>query len=63
MHVLCPQLLELITEWQEPHLLAFDVTENSPPMKEISIHSDLHAPQLHGLMVSKKGQFRLSQRR
>lgn len=54
--------VEPITDWDAPHLLAFDVTENPPPMKEISLHGDLHAPHLHGHMVSKKGQFRLSER-
>jgi hypothetical protein len=54
--------VEPITEWDAPHRLSFDVTENPPPMKEISIHGDLHAPHLHGHMVSKKGQFRLSEK-
>jgi len=54
--------VEPITDWDEPNLLAFDVTENPPPMKEISIYGDLHAPHLQGHMVSKKGQFQLSER-
>lgn len=53
--------VEPITEWDAPRRLAFDVTENPPPMKEIFIYGDLHAPHLHGHMVSKKGQFRLSE--
>ena len=53
--------VEPITAWEEPVRLAFDVTENPPPMKEISIHRDLHAPHLHGHMVSKRGQFHLKQ--
>jgi hypothetical protein len=52
---------EPITEWEAPHRLSFDVTENPPPMKELSIYKDMHAPHLHGHMVSNKGQFRLSQ--
>lgn len=53
--------VEPITEWDEPRQLSFDVTENPPPMKELSIYKDMHAPHLHGHMVSKKGQFRLSE--
>lgn len=54
--------VEPITEWNAPHRLSFDVTENPPPMKEISIYGDLDAPHLHDHMISKKGQFRLSER-
>lgn len=52
--------VEPITEWDEPRQLSFDVTENPPPMKELSLYKDMHAPHLHGHMVSQKGQFRLS---
>jgi hypothetical protein len=54
--------VEPVTVWDAPHLLAFDVTENPPPMQELSIYGDFQAPHLHGHMVSKKGQFRLSER-
>jgi hypothetical protein len=54
--------VEPITGWDAPRRLSFDVTENPPPMKEISIHGDLHAPHLNGHMASKRGQFRLSER-
>lgn len=53
--------VEPITEWDAPSRLSFDVIENPLPMKELSLYKDLHAPHLHGHMVSKKGQFRLSQ--
>lgn len=53
--------VEPITEWDAPHRLSFDVTENPPPMKELSIYKDLHAPHLHEHMVSDRGQFRLSE--
>lgn len=53
--------VEPITAWECPRRLCFDVTENPPPMKEISIHGDLHAPHLHGHLVSKKGRFQLSE--
>jgi hypothetical protein len=54
--------VEPITVWNKPKHLAFDVTENPPPMKELSLYEDMHAPHLHGHMVSKKGQFRLIER-
>jgi hypothetical protein len=53
--------VEPITEWNAPHRLSFDVTENPPAMNELSLYKDLHAPHLHGHMVSDRGQFRLSQ--
>lgn len=53
--------VEPITEWDEPHRLSFDVTENPPAMKELSLYRDFQAPHLHGHMVSDRGQFRLSQ--
>lgn len=45
----------------EPRLLAFDVSESPPPLKELSFHEELDAPHLHGHMASEKGQFRLIQ--
>jgi uncharacterized protein YndB with AHSA1/START domain len=51
--------VEPITAWEEPHLLAFDVTENPAPMQEFSPHGEIHPPHLEGYMVSKKGQFKL----
>lgn len=53
--------VEPITEWSEPHTLAFDVTENPLPMKELSIYSDLDAPHLHDIFTATRGQFRLQQ--
>lgn len=51
--------VEPITTWDEPRLLAFDVRESPPPLKELSFHEELNAPHLHGHMASEKGQFRL----
>jgi hypothetical protein len=53
--------VEPITDWDEPRLLAFDVAENPPPMKEWNIFwDDVDAPHLHGFMHSKRGEFRLT---
>ncbi|MEO0414875.1 MAG: hypothetical protein AAF226_07985 [Verrucomicrobiota bacterium] len=54
--------VEPITVWDEPNLLAFDVTKSPCPMKELSIHQHVHAPHLHDHLVSKNGQFKLTQR-
>lgn len=51
--------VEPITVWNAPHLLRFSVTENPPPMREWSLHSDVHPPHLDGFMISKQGQFLL----
>lgn len=51
--------VEPITVWNEPTLLAFDVTQQPEPMKELSPY-DIHPNHLHGYWVSKKGQFKLT---
>lgn len=53
--------VEPITEWSEPHTLAFDVIENPPVMEELSIYKNLDTPQLHGTFESTRGQFSLRQ--
>ncbi|MEI7962945.1 MAG: hypothetical protein WCI42_03860 [Verrucomicrobiota bacterium] len=53
--------VEPITAWQEPTLLAFDVSSSPPPMKELSLYQNIEAPHLHGHMTSHHGQFRLVQ--
>ncbi len=51
--------VEPITSWDAPHRLAFDVTENPPPMRELSPYELVDAPHLNGFMRSKRGEFRL----
>ncbi len=51
--------VEPITLWDEPRLLAFDVTETPVPMRELSFYENLDPPHLHGLFQSRKGEFRL----
>ena len=50
--------VEPITVWDEPNVLAFDVTSQPPPMKELSPY-DIHPPHLDGHLESKRGEFRL----
>lgn len=53
--------VEPITAWQEPNLLAFDVSSSPPPMEELTIYEHLDTPHLHGHMISHRGQFQLKQ--
>jgi hypothetical protein len=52
--------VEPIDVWDAPHLLQFRVTENPAPMHEWSLYSQVFPKHLHGYMISKKGQFRLT---
>jgi uncharacterized membrane protein YhaH (DUF805 family) len=51
--------VESITVWNEPRLLAFDVSSQPPAMKELSIYSDVHPPHLDNYFVAQRGQFAL----
>jgi uncharacterized membrane protein YhaH (DUF805 family) len=50
--------VEPIEVWDPPRRLAFRVTEQPPPMEELSPF-DIHPPHLHNFLVSHRGQFRL----
>jgi uncharacterized membrane protein YhaH (DUF805 family)/uncharacterized protein YndB with AHSA1/START domain len=51
--------VEPITAWEPPHRLAFNVTKQPEPMRELSFHSRVDAPHLNGYFRSQKGEFRL----
>jgi hypothetical protein len=51
--------VEPITRWDEPWLLAFSVTSQPAPMRELSPWGDIHPPHLDGFLLSRRGQFRL----
>jgi uncharacterized membrane protein YhaH (DUF805 family) len=51
--------VEPITVWDEPHRLAFDVTDQPAPMFELSPYHHLHPPHLDVSFRSTKGEFRL----
>ena len=51
--------VEPITVWDEPRRLAFDVTEQPPPLEELSIYSKVYAPHIGGYFRSHRGEFRL----
>jgi uncharacterized membrane protein YhaH (DUF805 family) len=52
--------VEPITVWEEPSRLAFDVSEQPNPMRELSPYRHVHPPHLdqHSLR-SRRGEFRL----
>ncbi len=51
--------VEPITVWDKGKLLAFNVTENPPAMKEWTPYANVHPPHLNNFLVSHAGQFRL----
>jgi uncharacterized membrane protein YhaH (DUF805 family) len=53
------EFVEPITTWDEPRHLAFDVTEQPDPMRELSPFGEIHPPHLDGNMRSRRGEFRL----
>ena len=53
--------VEPIEVWDEPRLLQFRVTQNPAPMHEWSPYASVLPRHLHGYLVSKRGQFRLTQ--
>jgi hypothetical protein len=52
--------VEPIEVWEEARLLRFRVTENPPPMEEWSPYQAVMPRHMHGYLVSKQGQFRLT---
>ncbi len=52
--------VEPITVWDEPRRLAFDVTKQPDPMRELSPYRHVHPPHLeHQALQSRRGEFRL----
>jgi hypothetical protein len=51
--------VEPITAWEQPHRLAFDVSEQPEPMFELSPYHHIHPPHLNGSFRSLRGEFRL----
>jgi uncharacterized membrane protein YhaH (DUF805 family) len=49
--------VEPITAWDAPRRLAFDVTEQPPPMFELSPYRHVHPPHLDGYLRSNRGEF------
>ena len=52
--------VEPITVWDRPRRLAFDVTAQPAPMRELSPWGEVHPPHLDGFLRSRRGEFRLT---
>lgn len=52
--------VEPIEVWDAPRLLRFRVTESPAPMREWSPYGEVSPKHLHGYLISKHGQFRLT---
>ncbi|MDR3700766.1 MAG: SRPBCC family protein [Candidatus Sulfopaludibacter sp.] len=52
--------VEPVAVWDEPRLLRFRVTSCPAPMHEWSPYANVVPKHLHGYLVSKQGQFRLT---
>lgn len=52
--------VEPITVWDEPHRLAFDVTQQPHPMRELSPYHAIEPAHLNGFFQSRRGQFLLT---
>lgn len=55
--------VEPIQVWNEPNLLRFSVTSQPMPMRELSPYPyiDIHPPHLNNYLVSKQGEFLLTE--
>lgn len=53
--------VEPIEIWDEPRLLHFSVRENPRPMTEWHPFARMEAPHLDGFLVSRRGQFKLTE--
>lgn len=51
--------VEPITAWEPGRRLAFDVTAQPEPMRELSFWPGVHPPHLNGYLNSRRGEFRL----
>ncbi len=52
--------VEPITLWDEPRKLAFDVTRQPDPLRELSPYPEVHIDHLHGTITSQRGEFSLT---
>ena len=49
--------VEPITAWDEPRRLAFDVTDQPAPLRELSPYPRVFADHLHASVTSRRGEF------
>ena len=53
--------VEPIVAWEENRLLAFEITDQANPMRELSPYGEIRAPHLDGYFRATYGEFRLEE--
>lgn len=53
-------IVESIEIWDAPRVLRFRVTENPAPMREWSPYGEISPKHLHGYLLAREGEFRLT---
>ncbi len=53
-------VVEQIEVWDAPRVLRFRVTQNPAPMREWSLYGEISPKHLHGYLISREGEFRLT---
>jgi hypothetical protein len=53
-------VVETIEVWDAPRVLRFRVTQNPAPMREWSPYGEISPKHLHGYLISREGEFRLT---
>ena len=54
------EFIEPVEVWDENHLLRFSVAQQPEPMEELSPYPHLRTPHLHGYLLSREGELRLT---
>jgi hypothetical protein len=55
------KLVEPVLIWDDRRQLRFTVASNPLPMQEWTPYSQIHPPHLDGFLISKQGEFRLTE--
>lgn len=53
------EFVEPITAWEAPTRLAFDVSAQPEPLRELTPYGRIDTPHLHGYFESRRGEFKL----
>jgi hypothetical protein len=53
-------VVESIEVWDAPHLLRFRVLQSPAPMREWTPYKEVDPKHLHGYLISREGEFRLT---
>ena len=53
-------VVESIEVWDAPRVLRFRVLQNPAPMRELTLYGEISPRHLHGYLISREGEFRLT---